>query len=276
MAEDLNRAVAERPALPPAETEPLRREGAQAPRRSVFLGRFRLVYALLAIVLGAAVGGFVVLSRGGDDDVSGNRWSSWQPEGTPPERASEIARFVPRRYRLESGKQLVVVSVERPPRVQEVPVKYVALAAGNTEQDIHLLSTDDTVAYVLCGLGRNCAIREGKPTVARAALVRREALELALYTFKYVGDVGSVVAFLPPSPGDRPRYALFFQEHDLGAALDRPLWRTLAPRRVFTPSSLKPGEAGVIRRYVDRHLFQYSFGQAADGSVFLALRPLPL
>jgi hypothetical protein len=32
----------------------------------------------------------------------------------------------------------------------------------------------------------------------------------------------------------------------------------------------------VIRRYVDRHLFQYSFGQAADGSVFLALRPLPL
>jgi hypothetical protein len=275
MAEDLNRAVAGRPALPPAEAEPLRREGTQARRGSVFLGRFRLVYALLAVLLGAAVGGFVVLSRGGVD-VSGDRWSSWEPEGTPPERASEIARFVPRRYRLESGKQLVVVSVEHPPRVQEVPVKYVAVAAGDREQDIDLLSTDDTVAYVLCGLGENCAIREGKPTVERAALLRREALELALYTFKYVQDVGSVVAFLPPSPGKRPRYALFFQEDDLGAALDRPLQRTLAPRGINTPSSLEPGEATVIRRYVDRHLFQYSFGQAADGSVYLALRPLPL
>ena len=35
---------------------------------------------------------------------------------------------------------------------------------------------------------------------ARHALLRREALELALYTFKYVDGVDSVSVFLPPRP----------------------------------------------------------------------------
>ena len=57
----------------------------------------------------------------------------------------------------------------------------------------------NTIAYNLCGIGgKNCAIGVGQPSTDRLLLLRREALELALYTFKYIGGTQNVVAILPP------------------------------------------------------------------------------
>jgi hypothetical protein len=252
----------------------------QAPRRSavvgVLVGRFRFVYAALAIVLGAAIGGFLVLS--GDNETSGPAWSAWEPDGDAGERASQIAQFVSRQYRLESHRQLVAVAVTKPPTVGQQPVRYVALSAGTSREDISVLSAEGTMAYQLCGIppGANCSIREGEPTAERGLLLRREALELALYTFKYVDGVDSVVVFLPPRQKQQTRYALFFQRDDLDTALDRPLSATLSPTRELTPSTLAPTEGFLIGRYVDSHVFQASYGQAGDGSIYLALVPLPL
>ena len=52
----------------------------------------------------------------------------------------------------------------------------------------------------LCGLGSECSIATGTRDRARERLVRREALELALYTFKYVPSVNAVIAYMPPPP----------------------------------------------------------------------------
>ena len=51
----------------------------------------------------------------------------------------------------------------------------------------------------------------------------REALELALYTFKYVGGVNSVDRLPPAAAGrrDAPRRSLFLRRGDLGAELAR-------------------------------------------------------
>jgi hypothetical protein len=222
---------------------------------------------------------------------SGPQWvrsSSW-PEATSrrPARAgrhgsrranrpSRCSRSR-RQYRLDdTNRQLVAVTVSKPPTIQTNPpaaVTRVAVATGASEEEIDVMSAEGTAAYVLCGLGEGCAIREGRPTVERGQLLRREALELALYTFKYVDGVNSVVAFLPPRPGSEQRLAVFFQEDDLSSALERPLRETLAERRSLTPSSLAPSETGVIQSYADRRVFQYRFGQAPDGGVFLALEP---
>jgi hypothetical protein len=189
----------------------------------------------------------------------------------------QIASFVSRPYRLDGGsRQLVAVTVSRPPLLETNPpstVTRVAVASGTSEEEIDVLDADDTAAYVLCGLGEGCAIREGRATDERGRLLRREALELALYTFKYVDGVKSVVAFLPPAPGSETRLAAFFQEEDLDFALDRPLRETLPERKTLTPSSISPGETGIIQRYADSRIFQYRFGQAPDGGVFLALEP---
>ena len=66
------------------------------------------------------------------------------------------------------------------------------------------VSDNSSLTYALCGLGTACSIATGKPSVERAALVRREALELALYTFKYIPNIKSVVAFMPPPAGTKP------------------------------------------------------------------------
>ena len=81
----------------------------------------------------------------------------------------------------------------------DVPIRWVAIrgdeAAGEEDE---VVETSDSVMYVLCGTGENCAIDEGEPSADRYRLLRREALELALYSFKYT-DADSVIALLPPS-----------------------------------------------------------------------------
>ena len=68
------------------------------------------------------------------------------------------------------------------------------------------------------------------PSRERHALLRREALELALYTFKYVNGVESVAIFLPPPPGpDAQASAVFLKRGDVKPLLSRPLSKTLAP-----------------------------------------------
>jgi hypothetical protein len=275
MAEDLTERHKQPAALEAAAPPP---RSAKAATDTVHTARFRIVYAVLAVLLGAAVGTLVVLS-GGPDSGGGQRWSTWEPAGSAAERSQGIARFVAIRYRLESGRQMVAVSAARPPTVvssnQQVPVSWVAVANGPNQEDIDVTRADDTVAYGLCGLGESCAIREGTATVARGRLLRREALELALYTFKYVDGIDSVVAFLPPQPGKRPRYALFVQKGDdyVSDALHRPLTQTLARQQDLTPSTLRAQDSAFISRFVEPHVFQYSFNQAGDGSVYLALQP---
>ena len=92
--------------------------------------------------------------------------------------------------------------------------------------------------YTLNGLGPHGSIKGGKPTNERGALVRREALELALYTFRYIDDVDMVVALLPPLPPKKGQAtddaaararALFYRPGDLKPELDRPINATIAP-----------------------------------------------
>ena len=60
------------------------------------------------------------------------------------------------------------------------------------------LEPGKTEMYSFCGLGAHCSIATGKPSQTRGQLVRREALETALYTFKYMPVIDSVIVFMPP------------------------------------------------------------------------------
>jgi hypothetical protein len=282
MAEDLSQRGPSQgplPLPPPAEPVEERAEAARAlpaaRRDSVLLGRFRLVYAALALVVGVAVGSLLVLV--GNPVSHGAAWSSWKPSGDPTQRMQDIASYVAPRYRTADGTdQLVAVTVSKPPTVQTVqpvPVEYMVLSNGSGNQDINVMKADDTASYILCGLGDACAIKSGEATPERGRLLRREALELALYTFKYVSGVNSVVALLPPPPGAQTRLAVFFTKDSLEKPLDDPLDRTLAPSDRMTPSSLGTFESSVVSRYADRRTFEYSFQLAGNGSVFMALEP---
>jgi hypothetical protein len=287
MAEDLsepNPAGQPEGAAQPAErgsrksrllVTPFRRKQ-DTPRTS---SRFMLAYLLLGAILGGAAVGFALMmtTADGGDDGGSHGWSAWRPTAEGEAGVDQIASFVGGRYRLPSGKQLVAVLANEPSVQDQVPVSNVAIeeptrdAAGEPNYTIH--ETGGDYMYVLCGLGQNCAIREGPPSVERHRLLRREALELALYTFRYVDGVDSIIAFLPPRPGQQPTSLLYFRKSDFDEHLSRPLRETLPGEKPPKMDQMPAREQRTVDQLTTKNLFRYEFQQAPDASAILVLTP---
>lgn len=240
--------------------------------------RFALAYALLAVVLGTAAG-FAVVLFGSDDGSKGAAWSEWKPssEGTTPQ-LKEITSFVAPKYRLDSGRQLVAVDVG-PLTVQAqdqaVSVTDIAVRSGSADGDvINVESGDNAFMFNMCGLGERCSINEGKASTERHLLLRRQALELALYSFRYVGSVKSVVTFLPPPPtSDGSPTVLYLRRQDLESQLDSPLRRSLLPLSRLAPADVPPTETALIDQLTKPRLFTFDFQQSPTGGAVMILDP---
>jgi hypothetical protein len=244
-------------------------------RRPRYGGRFALAYFLLAVVVGAAVGTTIVLvGRSGSDDE--RAWSRWQPVGDDATRTLQIAEHVSRRYRLASGRQRLVNVVPGPPTTNAIvsAIAVQALGAGLGSAS-SVFDASRSRMYLLCGSGSNCALGAGRATLQRGRLLRGEALELALYTFKYVEGVDSVVTFLPGRPGTRPSFALFFLRESLEPLLDRPLQETIPPAATLAPSTA-PGQMARLDRFTVAHLFRFQVRESQDGNAAVVLTPLAL
>ena len=162
-----------------------------------------------------------------------------------------------------------------------IPVRAIAVrpdtSTGKAEEDdIKIFDATKSMQYVLCGLGEGCAISQGEASSARHSLLRRQALELSLYTFKYVDGIDSVTVFLPPPPGgETPGSAVFLRRSDVGDELSRPLNKTMAPG---TPSigQIPASELQTLNRITSPHLYRYEYTQAQDLSAVLVLDPIIL
>lgn len=274
MAEDVTP-----PAPAPAPAVDRRTLRSERARRSSYRFRFGVIYVLLAAVVGAAVGTFVVLAtRPGPPDAA--PWSSWKPEGSNEASAKQIADHVSKRYRLPSGNQLAVALVG-PPEVQDVAVRAIAVrpdtSTGQAEEDeVEIVDTRRSIMYILCGLGEQCSITEGDASEERHQLLRREALELSLYTFKYLDGVESVVVFLPPAPKADTGTTVFLEKSEVGDELRRPLNQTLLRADPPELGEIDTIELGNIDRLTRPRVFQYEFQQAQEGSAILVLTPVAL
>ena len=156
-------------------------------------------------------------------------------------RTKEIADYVSGRYKLNaSGDQLLAIVAERPrDHAQHEGLRRLddrdphVGVEPELQPDHH---TKGNVQMQLCGLGSECAITRGTATAARERLTRREALELALYTFKYVPSVNALIAYMPPPPGQTPQTLLYLERANLKDQLDQPLSKTLPLAKPPLPS----------------------------------------
>lgn len=264
--------------------------GPPQPRSNGYRVRFAAVYLSLAVIAGAAIGALVVLIARPEPPPEPS-WSRWQPTGSAEAKVKQIANQVSTQYVLPSGGQLAVAAVEAPPRVTisadqpDLPVRQIVIrpdtSKGEQEaSDITVVDAAQTVVFKLCGLSQDCSIAEGKPSLARYALLRREALELALYTFRYVDTISHVAVFLPPPPVTegsetrQPQTTVFLRRQDVASQLSRPLPHTLS-HRVPQLGQIAPAELLKIEGLTDdrTYTFEYSY-QPASNSWLAVLSPV--
>jgi hypothetical protein len=206
---------------------------------------------------------------------SGQTWSTWAPpSGSTTNVANAIARHVAAEYRLDdTGTKLLAVSAG-PPTSQKRSISALAVRAtpGSRDRfDVHL--TFGTWTYTLCGAGARCSIATGQPTTTRGRLVRREALEIALYTFKFAPEVSSLLIYVPPPPGAPPSYVLYFERSQLAEQLTQPLDKTLTLANPPLPTEPDNAEERPIDSLTLPHEFNYTVVTLA-GSTELLLTPL--
>ena len=245
-------------------------------RRVGTRGRFFLAYLVLGAAVGTGIGAFVVLlERPGPKPPPA--WSSWKPaSGTPARSAVQIATHIERTYRLPSGHQLARVVIGAPGQAQNIrAIGVPKVLQARTLGDFDLYDESRSVMYVLCGAGKNCHIKEGKATVGRGTVLRREALELALYTLKYSEPIENVVVFFPPGPTQKKlTFALFFRRSDLVKELDRPLKRTLPHALPPLPGKIDPGEKATVDDLTGTRIFRYlGVANAANFGEVVVLQP---
>jgi hypothetical protein len=252
------------------------------------------ILLLLALGIASIVVAVAVSTLGKSQPQSTGYWSAWQPQDSGLQGAQEIADFVSPYYRATPAYQLAVVTVMNLNDPNN-PLSVVVPSSG-APGGVAALPAKSTIAYNLCGLGsKDCSIGVGSPSSDRLLLLRREALELALYTFKYIGGVHTVVAILPPGHTQNSSrlsakpptgsqvssnntksvdLALAFDRKELQPWLDRPLRQTLPePLPPTVQEMASAPEAELVSVITAHGLFTERTAQAQDGSHLLVLSP---
>jgi hypothetical protein len=245
------------------EAVQLATEAAAPTGPSPFRSRFGFLFGVLAGIALCVAGGTALLL--GAQEESGpelaENWSAWEPETSRMvDGAEEIAGHVGVQYKLDSGDQLVQVS-SSPLELQGEEIGVAVRPQGSALE----LLEGEGLLYILNGLGPNGTVATGKPTKKRGRLLLREALELALYSFRYLDDVTMVAVLLPQTPVESSstaqtaqtagqRRAVFYRPGDLLGELQVPLDETLSPRTP-TPTTMAPDEAKRVDSLTLRNLF---------------------
>jgi hypothetical protein len=272
--------------------------------------KFLIATTSLAVLAVIAVAVAVVTAHNSQNDGPLPAWSSWSPPDTGIQGARDIADHLAPFYRITNTDQLAAVTVlnvanpntssssatSQPPNQIQIALK--AEGSSPSQSAVQLLG-GHTIAYNLCGLGTaNCSIGVGTTNTNQMLLLRREGLELALYTFHYLPGIDNVVAVLPPgktlststltptppssgaAPASSPlNLALLFDRQELQPFTSQPLSFTLPlkypPGPGLLPLWRQTQDAGNVDQLTARGLFTEQFEHAIDGSYLLVLTPAP-
>jgi hypothetical protein len=254
---------------------PQRRTAAGSPavaaaKRSTYSPRFQFLTGALVAVGLAALAGIALLIIGPSTSTPGPPWSPWKPASSGIQGATEIASHVAPEYR-DRGKQLVNVDANDL-SFKGVPLT-VALRTAPEQGGNIQIHDEKGVLFQLCGLGPSCSIDQGKASNERGFLLRREGLELALYTFRYLKDIKQVVVLIPPVKGKAQTVALYFRRDQVKAELQRPLTSSLVPKAPTVSNvTLSPDAALVDQATDEPYLFTLN-GSSFNNGGFLVLEP---
>ena len=274
MAEDVVPIPGAHPQPEPIEAEPAKPvEGRtetrlEHARRTAYRFRFLLFYFALAVVMGSAVGAFiVVLSR--PEATKKVAWSTWRPDGASESaRILQIVDHVPKSYKAGNGQPLVLAHASAPSVTSEsngeqitIPISQITVLPA-----LDTISASSSLQISYCGLGQTCQVAL---TPSTASLLKRETLELALFTFKYTDTVDSITFLMPPTA---PQSAIFLQRHDVVKQLSQPFSSYLAEKPP-KPGKIPQAELRVINKITQPRLYHFNVKPESSGSAIEVLTP---
>jgi hypothetical protein len=255
---------------------------------TVHASRFQFLLGVL-IALGVAAVGLTVLLLSRPGPAPSVPWSSWQPSAGGGDPAAQIADHVAPLYKLSDGHQLVAVT-GGPQAVGGQPVVLALRSSGSEPAPL----PSNGVFYQLCGTGPGCSI-PGKASVERGLLVRREALELALYTFRYIGEASQVVVTFPPPPPSKsvskaavapttsstlanaaaqtPSHVLLFRPDELSGELSKPLYDSLSASVPGVHTMNASADAPLVNRLTLNAIYDSTLSQQESTLVMLLQSP---
>lgn len=262
--------------------------------RSPHAPKFRAVLGVLVVIAAVAVAVAVVVASSGSSrapTVGTANWSSWSPDSSGSTGVSEIAQHIAPYYRVSAAEQLDEIT---PIQLSQTTAAgtttgsglTVAVNEGTGKSPSLGLLNGKTVAYDICGLGAKDCELAGTASTDRMLLLRREGLELALYTLEYISGSQNVVVVLPPghtvtSGGTGEKgvtVALLFDRKELQPLLDVKLSNTL---QEYPPDlselSLwsKTEEAGLVDQITAHGLFSSQVETLQVGGSALVLTAMP-
>ena len=225
--------------------------------RSSFRGRFAFVYGVLAATAAFAVGAAVYeVTKPGPPAPA--QWP-WTPSGTSAEKVRQIGSHVGAEY-AEPGKSATDQLAQISGGALQVEGQTIKIAKTTKVANQVEVLDGTAVQYTLCGPKQDCSF-PADADFETGPLLRREGLELALYTFRNIADVDNVVVFLPPISGQQRSRAMFFQRSELASQLDLPL--TLPGGS----DSITRREAGALSTRTAPYMFHFQIApvSGADG-----------
>jgi hypothetical protein len=240
----------------------------KTPQRRPHGRRFILANLVVAAGFLCVLGIFAYLVSNG----SNNSWSAYKPKGGDIfDKAQHMADHVAPAYKY-NGDQIAVVQAQ-PLLYQDAVVDGIAF----TRQPFRKIGSPykqfepsgSTIAYVFCGQAAKCGLpSEGAQDTV--PLLRRESLELALYTFKYSPSVDSIVTLLPPA--GQTNYAIYLRRKSFAKELSKPLVATLPSHNTLSYEDMDPVERATIDRLTVKNTYESQFAQGANGRTLLVLK----
>jgi hypothetical protein len=234
--------------------------------------RFGLAYFVLAVGVGVAVGlAIVLIGRGSSHHAATSE--GFKPAQSGELGAKAIARHVDIKYRQADGSPIAAVIGQRP-NYQGQPLSYYLIRphdAQDPNHDIAIFTVGNGIMYTMCGFGKNCATSSAE-TPEEAQLLKREALELTMTTFKSDSSVQTVTTLLPPLP--QGALAIIFKRSDLGGWIHKPLSALLPGSGTLKPGQIGNEEAQRIDTIEAGALYTYDAAQGPDGNPYLRLDPI--
>jgi hypothetical protein len=199
---------------------------------------------------------------------------------------AQIADRISTAYRLPDGAPLTTALAGPPSaptsdgtlvRMRAILVRPQTARGQQEADDSDVFDARTSMMFVMCsGTGSACSVPAERATPEFYELVKREVLELSLYTFKYVRGVESVVALLPNRVGQQqqqPATAIFLQRSDVKEELTRPLAETFGSPVAPDVGSIPAEEVRSIERVTRPRLYTYQYDSASDDTPVMILTP---